>query len=50
MVQKIKWYWWHVSFLDYARKYNEEVISITNPRRRNFFKPLHVCQLASCMG
>jgi CRISPR/Cas system CMR-associated protein Cmr5 small subunit len=26
-----------LSFFDYARKYNEEVISITNPRKMNFF-------------
>jgi hypothetical protein len=26
MMQK-KWYWWHMSSLDYARKYNEEVIT-----------------------
>jgi hypothetical protein len=37
MTQKRKWYWWHVSFLDYARKYNEGVISITYPREINFF-------------
>jgi hypothetical protein len=37
MIQKRKWYWWHVSFLDYARKYIEEVMPVTNPRKRNFF-------------
>jgi hypothetical protein len=37
MIQKRKWYWWHVSFLDCAREYNEEVISTTNPRKMNFF-------------
>jgi hypothetical protein len=37
MIQKRKWYCGHVSFLDYARKYNEEVISTTNPRKMNFF-------------
>jgi hypothetical protein len=36
MIEK-RCYWWHVSFLDYARKYNEEVISATNPRKINFF-------------
>jgi hypothetical protein len=37
MIQKRKWYWWHVPFLDCARKYNEEVMPITNPREINFF-------------
>jgi hypothetical protein len=37
MIQQRKWYWWRVSFLDYGRKYNEEVISKTNPRKMNFF-------------
>jgi hypothetical protein len=37
MIQKRKWYWWNVSFLDYARKYNEEVISTAYPREMNFF-------------
>jgi hypothetical protein len=50
MIQKRKWYWWHMPFLDYARKYNEEVISTTNTRKMNFFQPLHVCQLAPYMG
>jgi hypothetical protein len=31
MAQKREWYWWQVSFLDYARKYTEEVISIMKP-------------------
>jgi hypothetical protein len=37
MIHKRKWFWWHVSFLEYVRKCNEEVISITNPRKVNFF-------------
>jgi hypothetical protein len=37
MMQKRKWYWWHVSFLGYARKYIEEVMPVINPRKRNFF-------------
>jgi hypothetical protein len=37
MIEKRKWCWWYMSFSDYARKYNEEGISITNPRKRNFF-------------
>jgi hypothetical protein len=50
MIPERKWYWWHVSFLDYARKYIEEVMLIINPRKRNFSQPLHVCQLAPYMG
>jgi hypothetical protein len=37
MIQKRKWYGGHVSFLKYARKYNEEVISTTNPRNMTLF-------------
>jgi hypothetical protein len=37
MIQKIKWYWWHVSLLDYAGKYIEEVMPIANPTKRNVF-------------